>query len=80
MASQKRKPRVNNNIPPAALAEKEQSNPKPQQTQVVRFRTSFANTVFDVMKNRGWLQTDSEHVSFFFLFLKVFVLCIDLSK
>lgn len=29
--------------------------------KVVRFRTSFNNTVHDVMKGRGWKETDSEH-------------------
>jgi len=26
----------------------------------MRFRTSFHNTVFDVMKGRGWKETDSD--------------------
>jgi tubulin polyglutamylase TTLL9 len=29
-------------------------------SQVVRFKTSFSNTVFDVMKGRGWRETESD--------------------
>lgn len=56
LQSQKRRSRIN----AAAAATTEKDHAKAQPTQI-RFRTSFANTIFDVMKSRGWLQTDSEH-------------------
>ena len=33
---------------------------RPRRKRTVRFRTSFSNTIYDVMCSRGWKETDSE--------------------
>jgi hypothetical protein len=34
--------------------------PRRKRTHAIKFRTSFSNTIYDVMCSRGWKETDSE--------------------
>ena len=38
----------------------ERERPRRKRQNTVRFRTSFSNTIYDVMCSRGWKETDSE--------------------